>query len=188
VRDRRQAQRGFADGFLSEQVDEFWDDWMRAVDQVLDDDDLVATVYEALVARRAQSRTRGRPGFPADVVLRLLLLKHMRNWSFAILEREVRTNLLYRQFTRVGGGKVPDAKTLGRLAPMVGPDAVARLQQRVVAGVGARGDAVQDLHHLPRVGSSGEDGLLGPAQLGRRDHLHGLGDLLRVLDRADPAP
>jgi IS5 family transposase len=133
VRDRRQAQRGFADGFLSEQVDEFWDDWMRAVDQVLDDDDLVATVYEALVARRAQSRTRGRPGFPADVVLRLLLLKHMRNWSFAILEREVRTNLLYRQFTRVGGGKVPDAKTLGRLALLVGPDAVARLQQRVVA-------------------------------------------------------
>jgi transposase, IS5 family len=133
VRDRRQAQRGFADGFLSEQVDEFWDDWMRAVDQVLDDDDLVATVYEALVARRAQSRTRGRPGYPADVVLRCLLLKHMRNWSFAILEREVRTNLLYRQFTRVGGGKVPDAKTLGRLAPLVGPDAVARLQQRVVA-------------------------------------------------------
>jgi IS5 family transposase len=133
VRERRQAQRGFADGFLSEQVEEFWEDWMRAVDQVLDDDDLVATVYEALVARRAQSRTRGRPGFPADVVLRLLLLKHMRNWSFAILEREVRTNLLYRQFTRVGGGKVPDAKTLGRLAPMVGPDAVARLQQRVVA-------------------------------------------------------
>jgi len=133
VRDRRQRQRGFADGFITEQVDEFWEDWMWAVDQVLDDDDLVATVYEALVTRRAQSRTRGRPGFPADVVLRLLLLKHMRNWSFAILEREVRTNLLYRQFTRVGGGKVPDAKTLGRLAPVVGPDAVARLHQRVVA-------------------------------------------------------
>ena len=80
--------------------------------------------------RRAQSRTRGRPGFPAEVVLRLLLFKHMRNWSFAILEREVRTNLLYREFTRVGGGKVPDAKTLGRLAPLVGPDAVARLHQR----------------------------------------------------------
>jgi len=133
VRDRRQAQRGFADGFITEQVEAFWDDWMRAVDQVLDDDDLVATVYEALVTRRAQSRTRGRPGFPADVVLRLLLLKHMRNWSFAILEREVRTNLLYRQFTRVGGGKVPDAKTLGRLAPVVGPEAVASLHQRVVA-------------------------------------------------------
>jgi len=133
VRDRRQAQRSFADGFITEQVGEFWDDWMRAVDQVLDDDDLVATVYEALVKRRTQSRTRGRPGFAADVVLRLLLLKHIRNWSFAIVEREVRTNLLYRQFTRVGGGKVPDAKTLGRLGLVVGPEAVARLHQRVVA-------------------------------------------------------
>jgi transposase, IS5 family len=133
VIERRQQQRSFADGFITEQVDEYWDEWMRAVDRVLDDDHLVASVYEALVKRRAQSRTRGRPGFAADVVLRLLLLKHMRNWSFAILEREVRTNLLYRQFTRVGGGKVPDAKTLGRLALAVGPEVVASLHQRVVA-------------------------------------------------------
>ena len=129
----RRCQRSFAEVFISEQVDEFWDDWMRAVDRVLDDEQLVATVYEALVKRRAQSRTRGRPGFPADVVLRLLLLKHLRNWSFAILEREVRTNLLYRDFTRVGGGKVPDAKTLGRLALAVGPDVVATIHRRVVA-------------------------------------------------------
>lgn len=129
----RWRQRSFAEGFLSEEVDEFWDDWMRAVDQVLDDDDLVATVCEALRKRRPQSRTRGRLGFPAEVVLRLLLLKHIRAWSFAILEREVRTNLLYREFTRVRGGKVPDAKTLGRLAQAIGPDVVAALNQRVVA-------------------------------------------------------
>ena len=129
----RRWQRSFAEGFLIEQVDEFWDDWMRAVDPVLDDDDLVATVYEALGKRRARSRTRGRLGFPAEVVLRMLLLKHIRQWSFAILEREVRTNLLYREFTRVRGGKVPDAKTLGRLALAVGPEVVATLHQRVVA-------------------------------------------------------
>jgi len=133
MRDRRQSQRGFADGFITEQVAEFWDDWMRAVDHVLDDDELVATVHGALAAGRPQSRTRGRPGVPADVVLRLLLLKHTRNWSFAILEREVRTNLLYREFTRVGGGKVPDAKTLGRLAMALDPDTVVKLHQRVVA-------------------------------------------------------
>jgi IS5 family transposase len=44
----------------------------------------------------------------------------------------VRTNLLYREFTRVRGGKVPDAKTLGRLAQALGPDVVAALHQRVV--------------------------------------------------------
>ena len=33
-----------------------------------------------------------------------------------MVEREVRTNLLYREFTRVYAGKVPDAKSLGRQA------------------------------------------------------------------------
>ncbi len=47
-----------------------------------------------LSARRCpNSRTRGRPGTRRDVVLRLLLLKHMRNWSYQVLEREVRANL-----------------------------------------------------------------------------------------------
>jgi IS5 family transposase len=109
VIEARWRQRSFADGFLREAVDEFWDDWMRAVDRVLDDDDLVATVYEALRKRCPQSRTRGRLGFPAEVVLRLLLLKHLRTWSFVILEREVRTNLLYREFTpcAAGRGRMP---------------------------------------------------------------------------------
>ena len=52
---------------------------------------------------------------PAAVVLRLLLLKHIRNWSYDVLEREVRDNLVYRAFTRIGDEKVPDAKTLARL-------------------------------------------------------------------------
>jgi hypothetical protein len=30
------------------------------------------------------------------------------------LEREARTNLVYRNFTRVGADKMPDAKTMGR--------------------------------------------------------------------------
>jgi len=133
VIEARHRQRSFAEGFLTEAVDGFWDDWMRAVDRVLDDEDLVAIVYAALRKRRAQSRTRGRLGFPAEVVLRILLLKHIRQWSFVVTERELRTNLLYREFTRVRGGKVPDAKTLGRLAQAVGPAVVASLHQRIVA-------------------------------------------------------
>ena len=44
-----------------------------------DDEQLLHTVYEALAKRRPNSRTRGRWGTPAEVVLRLLLLKHIRN-------------------------------------------------------------------------------------------------------------
>ena len=38
--------------------------------------------------------------------------RQIRNWSYDVLEREVRANLVYRAFTRIGDEKVPDAKTL----------------------------------------------------------------------------
>ena len=85
---------------------------MRRADMVLEDEQLINAVYEGLLKRHAKSRTRGRLGVPAEIVLRMLLLKHIRNWSFAVVEREVRANLVYREFTRVGAAKVPDAKTL----------------------------------------------------------------------------
>jgi IS5 family transposase len=126
-------QLNFAEGLIAEEVGDLWEDWMRHVDQVLTDPELLQIVYEALARRWPKSRTRGRKGTPAEVVLRLLLLKHMRNWSFAILEREVRANLVYRQFTRVGAAKVPDAKTLGKLSVALGPEVIEKIHQRVVA-------------------------------------------------------
>lgn len=129
----RRVQRHLADGLIAEEVDELWESWMRPVDRVLDDEALVSTVYEALARRRPKSRTRGRLGTPAEIVLRMLVLKHIRNWSFAVLEREVRANLLYRTFTRVGAEKVPDAKTLGRVAQALGPEVVEQVHERVVA-------------------------------------------------------
>lgn len=87
-------QLNFADGLIVEEVGDLWEEWMRQVDAVLSDRELLDTVYEALALRWPQSRSRGRKGTPAEVVLRLLLLKHIRNWSYAVLEREVRANLV----------------------------------------------------------------------------------------------
>jgi IS5 family transposase len=126
-------QISFAEGLIEEEVGSLWEPWMREVDELLADRELLQIVYEALARRAPKSRTRGRPGTPAEVVLRLLLLKHIRNWSYGVLEREVRTNLVYRQFTRVGAQKVPDAKTLGRLALALGPEVIEQLHARVVA-------------------------------------------------------
>jgi IS5 family transposase len=123
----------FAEGLINEEVEPLWEEWMRQVDEVLRDEQLLEIVHEALAQRWPQSRTRGRRGTPAEVVLRLLLLKHIRNWSYSILEREVRANLVYRQFTRIGAEKVPDAKTLGRLAVALGPQIIEKIHQRVVA-------------------------------------------------------
>ncbi len=127
------AQISFAEGLIEEEVGSLWEPWMRQVDELLADRQLLQIVYQALARRWPKSRTRGRPGTPAEVVLRLLLLKHIRNWSYGVLEREVRTNLVYRQFTRVGAEKVPDAKTLGKLAVALGPEVIEQLHARVVA-------------------------------------------------------
>jgi len=108
VIEARRAQLSFGEGLIAEEVADLWEDWMRPADQVLDDDQLLSTVYEALAKRRPKSRTCGRLGTPAEVVLRLLLLKHIRNWSYEVVEREVRANLVYRSFTRWGVCKVPD--------------------------------------------------------------------------------
>jgi transposase, IS5 family len=105
VIETRRAQRTFGDGLITDEVKDLHEDWMKHADQVLADKEIVAAVYEALAKRHPQSRTRGRRGAPAEVVLRLLVLKHMRNWSYGVLEREVRANLVYRDFTRVGGTK-----------------------------------------------------------------------------------
>jgi IS5 family transposase len=72
-------------------------------------------------------------------VLRLLILKHVRNWSYQTLEREVRANLVYRDFTRVGAGKMPDAKTMGRWGVAVGPQALKQIHARMVRIAQAEG-------------------------------------------------
>jgi IS5 family transposase len=133
VIEARRAQLNFAEGLIAEEVSDLWEDWMRPADQVLDDDQLLTTVYEALAKRSPKSRTRGRRGTPAEVVLRLLLLKHVRNWSYEVVEREVRANLVYRSFTRVGGGKVPDDTVMNKWALALGPEVIERIHKRVVA-------------------------------------------------------
>ena len=137
----RRAQLSFGDGLIAGEVKDLRESWMNHADRLLDDETIVAPVYEALGRRHPKSRSRGRRGAPAEMVLRLLILKHVRNWSYEVLEREVRANLVYRDFTRVGGGKTPDAKTMGRWGLAVGPEVIKRVHERLVAIAQAEGIA-----------------------------------------------
>src|SRR4249920_2824697 len=130
--DMRRAQLSFGDGLIAEEVSDLRETWMKHAAAVLADEAIVATVYEALAKRHPKSRCRGRRGAPADMVLRLLVLKHIRNWSYEVLEREVRANLVYRDFTHVGGGKTPDAKTMGRWGLALGPEVLKQVHAGVV--------------------------------------------------------
>ena len=128
----RRKQLSFGDGLIADEVSDLRERWMSHADAVLADEEIVATVYEAMGKRHPKSRSRGRHGAPAEMVLRLLVLKHIRNWSYETLEREVRANLVYRDFTRVGAGKMPDAKTMGRWGTALGPQVLKQIHERIV--------------------------------------------------------
>ena len=102
---RRYQQRTIYEGIyrtlIPDQKQLLWERWLLKIDALLDDDPLLDLVQDALSRRHPQSRTRGRKGTPAEVVLRLLALKHLKGWSYETLEREVRANLIYRDFTRI---------------------------------------------------------------------------------------
>src|SRR5712692_58232 len=67
------------------------------------------------------------------------------------------------------------------------PRAFAPHQERVLVLGGALAGRLQDLEHLLGVRPRRQHRRLRAAQSRRGDHLHGLGDLLRVLDAVDPA-
>jgi IS5 family transposase len=128
----RHSQRNLGEVFFAREAESLMEAWMKEADEILEDEQLLDLIYEQLGRRYPRSRKRGRNATPAEVVLRLMVLKHVRNWSYEVLEREVKANLVYRMFTRIGTETVPDAKTLGKLGRALGSKIVEQIHQRLV--------------------------------------------------------
>jgi len=134
---RRDRQRSVWEVVLPD-ASKLWPADLQRIDVLLEDAAVLDPIVAALAARWAHSRRRGRPGTPAEVVLRMLVLKHLYRWSYDTLEHEVRANLVYRAFARVGAGPVPDAKTILKIARVLGPAVIEQVHARIVALAVAR--------------------------------------------------
>jgi transposase, IS5 family len=57
----RRAQLSFGDGLIAVEVEDLLEEWMKHAEEVLNDEPLVATVFEALarISHRIQARTVG---------------------------------------------------------------------------------------------------------------------------------
>ena len=135
---RRREQRSLFETVLPD-GDKLWPEDLRRIDEALDDQQLVETIAAALEKRWPNSGTKGRNGTPAEVVLRMLVLKHLYDWSYDELEFQVRANIVYRLFSRVGDEKVPDAKTILRIARSLDSGVIESLHRRVVNRAAQRG-------------------------------------------------
>ena len=109
------------------------DDLLDPVDALLDDPELVGLVRQRLAERHPLSPRTGRPGIAPDRLLRCCVMKHLKGWSFRELEREVRSNLVYRRFTRFDADPTPNYSTFSRCFGLLGPEVTQRVHERVVA-------------------------------------------------------
>jgi transposase, IS5 family len=139
---RRRGQGSFDDIFAFGGIprpEALMDPVLKRLDSVLDDDQLVDAVFAVLAKRREASARTGRPSTPAEVVLRLLVLKHIRGWSYEQLQWEVMGNFVYRRFCRIDGGDVPDAKTMVRYGQLLDGEVLKGVFDRVVELTRVRG-------------------------------------------------
>jgi transposase, IS5 family len=106
---------------------------LTQLDHLLDDDTLFQAVKADLARRRPRTPIDGRPSTPVEVILRLLVVKHLYGWSYEATERWVSDSLVLRQFCRVYAEPVPDDTTLLRWANLIQPATLHRLLDHVVA-------------------------------------------------------
>jgi IS5 family transposase len=102
------------------------------LDRLLEDDELFQRVKADLARRRPHTLTRGRSSTPVEVILRMLVVRRLYDWSYEETEHFVADSLTLRQFCRLYLEKVPDDTVLSRWAQQLGPDTLEQLNARVV--------------------------------------------------------
>ena len=117
---------------LAQQAALLKDDLLDPVDQLLDDPELVDLVRQRLARRYPNSTRTGRTGIAPARLLRCCVLKHLKGWSFRDLERELRSNLIYRRFTHYDAEATLDHTAFSRLFALLGPSITEKIHHRVV--------------------------------------------------------
>jgi IS5 family transposase len=105
---------------------------LAQLDTLLDDDTLFQTVKADLAKRFPRTLLDGRPSTPVEVILRMLVIKHLYHWSYAQTEHWVSDSLVLRQFCRIYFERVPDATTLLRWANLIQPTTLHAVLDHVV--------------------------------------------------------
>jgi IS5 family transposase len=129
LRDRYEVDKFFLDiqGLTSEMEPE-----LAQIDTVLDDEAIYQMVKSDLSQRYPKTQQTGRGSTPVEVILRMLVVKHVYNLSYEKTEKAVKDSLVLRRFCRVYFETVPDDTTLIRWNKQIKPETIKALHERVV--------------------------------------------------------
>src|SRR6266540_3259568 len=114
------------------------DPMLTELDRLLDDDALFQAVKADWARRHPRTLTDGRPSTPVEVILRMLVIKHLYGWSYEQICQLVSGSLVLRQFCRVYVEAVPRDTTLLRWANLIRPTTLHQLHDHVVEVACAR--------------------------------------------------
>ena len=97
---------------------------LAEIDQALQKAGLAERVAEQMRGRWPKSASKGRKSLPAAMYLRLLVLKHCKQWSYRQLMLEVKWSIGYRRFIGLGGLKAPHYSAVAKVCTMISAEVV----------------------------------------------------------------
>jgi len=106
---------------------------LTAIDCVLDDDELFCMIRNDLARRHPKTLTAGRKSTPVEVILRMLAVKQLYDWSYEQTEQQVADSLVLRQFCRIYFHVAPDHTTLCKWAKLIQPETLEAFNERILA-------------------------------------------------------
>lgn len=105
---------------------------LAKIDAALEDEGLFQLLRADLSRRRKKTLYTGRNSTPVEVILRMLVIKRLYNWSYEETERMVSDSLVLREFCRIYLNRVPDDTTLLRAANEIGAETLETFNQRIM--------------------------------------------------------
>lgn len=107
------------------------DSMLVKVDTYLEDDELFQLIRADFSKRWTNTLLTGRNSTPVEVILRMLVVKRLYQYSYRETERIVGDSLTLRQFCRVYLNPVPDEKTLLRWNNLLRGETLEKFNARV---------------------------------------------------------
>ena len=127
----KRAQRPIPLGGITGDGIHIWDADLKVIDEILTDDEINDSVWRSFCRRSTGSPQRGRRAMALNRVLRTGVLKHIRNWSFRGVFKEMQRNLDYRAFSQFFDDEPRKVATIGRNVARIDAQALREMNERL---------------------------------------------------------